>query len=59
VPRLAAGEVEIGRSDSSPLLVFRAADGAVVVNPTAETAQVSSDMPSVQGWAVTVVRRTS
>jgi hypothetical protein len=37
------------------LLVFRASDGAVVVNPTNETVQVTPDTEAVQGWAVTVV----
>jgi hypothetical protein len=55
VPRLAEGTVEIGRSADSPLLVFRASDGAVVVNPTDETVQVTPDTEPVQGWAVTVV----
>ena len=59
VPRLAEGNVEIGRSAGSPLLVFRASDGAVVVNPTDETVQVTPDTESVQGWAVTVVPRRS
>jgi Glycosyl hydrolases family 39 len=56
VPRLADGGVEIGRSDESPLLVFRASDGAVVVNPSAEPVQVTSGTPAVEPWAVTVVR---
>ncbi len=59
VPRLAEGTVEIGRSADSPLLVFRASDGAVVVNPTDETVQVTPDTEPVQGWAVTVVPRRS
>jgi hypothetical protein len=59
VPRLAEGNVEIGRSANSPLLVFRASDGAVVVNPTDETVQVTPDTEPVQGWAVTVVPRRS
>ncbi len=59
VPRLAEGNVEIGRSADSPLLVFRASDGAVVVNPTDETVQVTPDTEPVQGWAVTVVPRRS
>jgi hypothetical protein len=59
VPRLAEGNVEIGRSADSPLLVFRASDSAVVVNPTDETVQVTPDTEPVQGWAVTVVPRRS
>jgi hypothetical protein len=59
VPRLARGDVEIGRSPESPLLVFRASDGAVVVNTSDESVQVSGDTEAVQPWAVTVVPRTS
>jgi hypothetical protein len=59
VPRLADGDVQIGRSAASPLLVFRASDGAVVVNPTDETVQVTPDTEPVQPWTVTVVPGTS
>jgi hypothetical protein len=59
VPRLAAGEVELGRSPQSPLLVFRAADGAVVVNTSDDEVQVSPDTEPVAAWAVTVTPRTS
>jgi hypothetical protein len=41
------------------LLVFRASDSAVVVNPTDETVQVTPDTEPVQGWAVTVLPRRS
>jgi hypothetical protein len=57
VPRLADGDVEIGRSPESPLLVFRTSDGAVVVNPTDEDVQVSGGQP-VGAWAITVLPRT-
>jgi len=59
VPRLAQGDVEIGRSATSPLVVFRTSDGAVVVNPTDEAVQVTSDTEDVAAWAVTVVARAS
>jgi Beta-galactosidase len=59
VPRLAAGEVEIGRSPTMPLLVFRADDGAVVVNLTGDAVQVTPDTEPVAGWAVTVTDRSS
>ena len=42
VPRLATGGVEIGRSASRPdLLAFRADDGVVVVNLSAEEAELA------------------
>jgi hypothetical protein len=47
------------RSLASPLLVYRASGGAVVVNPTDETVEVTSDTEPVQAWAVTVVPRSS
>jgi hypothetical protein len=59
VPRLASGDVEIGRSPRLPLLVFRAPDGAVVVNLTGDNVQVSPDTEPVPGWAVTVTDRSS
>jgi hypothetical protein len=59
VPRLAEGDVEIGRSPDRPLVVFRASDGAVVVNASGDTVQVTPDTEPVQGWAVTVVPRNS
>jgi hypothetical protein len=58
VPRLAEGEVEIGRSPDSTLVVFRAPDGAVVVNAGADEVQVGDAEP-VQGWAVTVIPKSS
>jgi hypothetical protein len=58
VPRLAAGDVEIGRSTTQPLVVFRAPDGAVVVNASADEVQVGDAEP-VQGWSITVVPRSS
>ncbi|OLT09500.1 hypothetical protein BJF78_30530 [Pseudonocardia sp. CNS-139] len=59
VPRLDEGEVEIGRSPTLPLLVFRADDGAVVVNPTGDEVQVTPDTEPVPGWAITVTDRSS
>jgi hypothetical protein len=59
VPRLAEGDVEVGRSPDRPLVVFRAPDGAVVVNASADAVQVTPDTEPVQGWAVTVVPRSS
>jgi hypothetical protein len=59
VPRLAQGDVEIGRSDASPMVVFRAPDGAVVVNASDESVQVSSDAEAVGPWSITVVPRKS
>jgi hypothetical protein len=58
-PRLAQGDVEIGRSATSPIVVFRAADGAVVVNASDEAVQVTSDTEPVGPWSVTVVPRSS
>jgi hypothetical protein len=55
VPRLAQGDVEVGRSPSFPIVVFRAADGAVVVNASDEAVQVSSDTEAVGPWSITVV----
>jgi hypothetical protein len=55
VPRLAEGDVEIGRSPEHPLLVFRASDGAVVVNTSEDTVEVSPDTEPVGGFAVTVI----
>jgi hypothetical protein len=59
VPRLARGDVEIGRSAESPIVVFRAADGAVVVNASDEAVQVTSDTEAVGPWSITVVSRSS
>jgi hypothetical protein len=59
VPRLAQGDVEIGRSPRMPILVFRAPDGAVVVNLTGDDVQVTPDTEPVAGWAVTVTNRAS
>jgi hypothetical protein len=55
VPRLAQGDVEIGRSATSPIVVFRAADGAVVVNASDQSVQVSPDTEAVGPWSITVV----
>jgi hypothetical protein len=59
VPRLAAGDVEIGHSPRLPLLVFRAPDGAVVANLTGQDVPVSPETDPVPGWAVTVTDRSS
>jgi hypothetical protein len=59
VPRLAKGDVEIGRSKTLPLLVFRAPDGAVVMNLTGSGVQVTPETGPVPGWAVTVTNRAS
>jgi hypothetical protein len=59
VPRLAEGDVEIGRSGSSPMVVFRAPDGAVVVNASDQPVQVASDTEPVGPWSITVVPRNS
>ncbi len=59
VPEQISGDVEIGRSPNSPLVVFRAPDGAVVVNGSADPVQVSPDTEPVAGWATTVIPRNS
>jgi hypothetical protein len=55
VPRLAQGDVEVGRSPTSPMVVLRAPDGAVVVNASDQSVQVSSDTEAVGPWTITVV----
>ena len=51
VPRLAAGGVEIGRSQTQPLIAFRAPDGsALVVNVTGQDVPVPNQEP-LHGWA--------
>ncbi|WP_219417904.1 GH39 family glycosyl hydrolase [Pseudonocardia nigra] len=57
VPRLAAGEVEIGRSATAPLLAFRALDGVVVVNLTGEPVEVEPGSEPVDAWAINVTHR--
>jgi hypothetical protein len=59
VPRLAQGDVEIGRSAASPIVVFRAPDGAVVVNASDQSVQVAADTEEVGPWSITVVPRNS
>jgi hypothetical protein len=59
VPRLAQGDVEIGRSAASPIVVFRAPDGAVVVNASDQSVQVAADTEAVGPWSITVVPRNS
>ena len=54
MPRLAAGSVEIGRSASRPdLVAFRADDGVVVVNLTAEEAELGSGK-QLAPWQIAV-----
>ncbi|OLT17579.1 hypothetical protein BJF78_36625 [Pseudonocardia sp. CNS-139] len=57
VPRLADGEVEIGRSPNVPLLAFRADDGVVLVNLTGDPVQME-DGDEVPPWAILVTDRT-
>ncbi|MGH8964103.1 MAG: hypothetical protein ACRDXB_02060, partial [Actinomycetes bacterium] len=59
VPRLAEGSVEIGRAPGSPLVVFRASDGAVVVNASSDSVEVTPDTEPIGGWAITVIPRAS
>jgi hypothetical protein len=59
VPRLARGDVEIGRSPTSPMVVFRATDGAVVVNASGDPVDVGSGTAPVGPWSITVVPRSS
>jgi hypothetical protein len=54
VPRLAAGDVEIGRSPTQPLLALRAPDGALVVNLTGDEVQVAEGKPPLPPWAITL-----
>jgi hypothetical protein len=59
VPRLAANGVEIGRSPSRPnLLAFRADDGVVVVNLSADQTELAPDQP-LAPWQIEVGRRES
>jgi hypothetical protein len=59
VPRLAAGGVEIGRSPSRPkLLAFRAADGVVVVNLSADQAELGA-RTQLGPWQIEVGGRKS
>jgi hypothetical protein len=57
VPRLAAGDVEIGRSPTLPLLAFRAPDGALVVNLTGQPVEVAPGAEPLPAWAVTLTDR--
>jgi hypothetical protein len=57
VPRLAAGGVEIGRSPSRPdLLAFRANDGVVVVNLSADQTELAAGN-ELAPWQIQVGRR--
>jgi hypothetical protein len=51
-PRLAAGGVEVGRSAGSPLVVFRADDGALVLNPTGEDVRVGD--ATAAAWSTAI-----
>jgi hypothetical protein len=59
VPRLAKGDVEIGRSPESPIIVLRAPDGAVVVNASGDAVDVGSGAEPIGPWSITVVPRAS
>jgi hypothetical protein len=59
VPRLADGEVEIGRSPTLPLLAFRAPDGVVVVNLTGAPVEVSPGVEPLEPWTIAVTGRDS
>jgi Glycosyl hydrolases family 39. len=59
VPRLAKGEVEIGRSPTLPLLAFRAPDGALVVNLTGAPVDVKPGTDPLPPWAITLTSRDS
>jgi hypothetical protein len=52
VPRLAAGNVQVGHSPTQPLLAFRAPDGALVVNLTGRPVDVAPGQPPLPPWAV-------
>lgn len=51
VPRLAAGDIEIGRSPTLPLLAFRAPDGALVVNLSDRPVEPTPGADAVPAWA--------
>jgi hypothetical protein len=60
VPRLASGKVEIGRSPSRPnLLAFRADDGVVVVNLSADEADFAVNSQPLGPWQIMVGGRQS
>jgi hypothetical protein len=60
VPRLASGGVEIGRSPSRPNLpAFRALDGVVVVNLSAEEAELAPDSETPDPWQIKIGGRES
>jgi hypothetical protein len=52
VPRLASGEVEIGRSPTLPLLAFRSLDGVVLVNLTGEPVAMAPGSQPLPPWAI-------
>lgn len=54
VPKLAAGHLEIGRSDTTPLLAFRDPDGAVVVNPTGADVPLPGTGRPFPAWAASI-----
>jgi hypothetical protein len=54
VPRLAAGGMEIGRSQTQPLIAFRAPDGsALIVNVTGQDVPVPNQEP-LHAWAIAI-----
>jgi hypothetical protein len=59
VPRLARGDIEIGRSPTHPLLAFRADDGVLVVNLTGQPAEAAPGTEPLPAWAVTLTARES
>jgi hypothetical protein len=55
VPRLAANSVEVGRSPSRPnLLAFRADDGVVVANLSADRVELAPGGQALDGWQTVV-----
>jgi hypothetical protein len=57
VPRMAAGEVEIGRSPSLPLLAFRAPDGTVLVNLSGAPVSLTPGSTPLTPWSIAVSGR--
>ena len=57
VPRLASGEVEIGRSPTLPLLAFRALDGVVLVNMSDSSVAMAPGSEPLAPWTIAVSDR--
>ncbi|GAA1832823.1 hypothetical protein GCM10009836_08690 [Pseudonocardia ailaonensis] len=54
VPRLAKGGMEIGRSQTQPLIAFRAPDGsAMIINVTGQEVPVAGQEP-LPAWAIAI-----